>query len=211
MKRIQGVAVLVGVLMTLGAAGAYGADPFPPEEIPGIDHTRDLCMWRINKSFDGNAEGLFWRMYDCRTGSTSIHRTTITLRLLSNDGDGEGGCDQEVPPVPKNMLLEASGMTIHRQDGLAHFTGGVKLKDGATGPVLFEGTLELIARIGTHQALGESCDEKGHMEGWIVARGVESLSNLTLRAMVASEESLPGGPLLTPPFNRLTGVIIQAN
>jgi|SRR5215213_359096 len=212
MKRIQGVAVLVGVLMTLCAAGAYGAgDPFPPKEIPGIDYGRDLCMWRINKSFDGNAEGTFWREYDCKTGSTSLHRTEISLRVLSNDGDGEGGCDQEISGLPKNMYLEASGMTIYRKDGLAHFTGGIKLKDGAMGPVLFEGTMELMARIGTHQALGESCDEKQHMEGWIVARGVETLSNYTLRAMVAGEASLPGGPLLTPPLNRITGVIIESH
>lgn len=208
MKRIQGVAVLVGVLMTLGAAGAYGADPFPPEEIPGISYDRDLCMWRINKSFDGNAEAVFWRDYDCRSGSTSIHRTSIAFRVLSNDG--EGGCDEEVPGVPKNMFLEASGMTIYRKGGLAHFTGGVKLKDGAAGPVLFEGTIELMARIGTHQALGESCDEAKHMEGWIVARGVESLSNYTLRAMVAGESVLPGGLAATPPLNRITGVIIEA-
>ena len=58
MKRIQGVAALAGVLMTLCAAGAYGADdPFPPKEIPGIAYDRDLCMWRINKSFDGKAKG----------------------------------------------------------------------------------------------------------------------------------------------------------
>jgi hypothetical protein len=211
MKRIQGVAVLVGVLMTLCAAGAYGTDdPFPPKEIPGIAYDRDLCMWRINKSFDGNAEKTFWRDYDCRTGSTGLYRTEIALRVLSNDGDGEGSCDQEIPGLPKTMYMEAWGMTIYRKDGLAHFTGGVKLKDGAAGPVLFEGTIELMARIGTHQALGESCDEKGHMEGWIVARGVEAFSNLTLRAMVAGEASLPGGLLPTPPLNRITGVIIES-
>lgn len=209
MKRIQGIAVLAGALMTLCAGAAYAADPFPPIEIPGIDYSRDLCMWRINKSFDGNAEGVFWRRYECRTGLTSLHRTSIALRVLSNDG--EGGCDEEYPRLPKNWFLETSGMTIYRQDGLAHYSGRVQVRDGAVGPVLFEGIMELMSRIGTHQALGERCDEEKHMEGWIVARGVEAFSNLTLRAMVAGEAALPGGVLPTPPLNRITGVIIESN
>ena len=99
-------------------------------------------------------------------------------------------------------------MTIHRRDGLAHFTGRVQLKDGALGPVLFEGTMELMARIGTHQALGEGCGEAEHVEGWIVARGVEKLSGYSLRAQVAGQATLPDGLAAVPPLNRITGVII---
>jgi hypothetical protein len=210
MKRIQGVAVLVGVLMTLCAGVAYAADPFPPMEIPGIDYNRKLCMWRINKSFDGVLSGDLWREYECRTGPTGISRTQIAFRVLSNGGE-EGTCDQEVHGIPPNMYLESFGMTIHRKDDLAHYSGRVQLKDGALGPVLFEGTMELMARIGTHQALGERCDEEKHIEGWIVARGVDTLSNFTFRAMVAGEATLPNGLAATPPLNRITGVIIESN
>lgn len=205
MKRIQRVMILACALLAFCATGAY-ADPFPPMSIPGIDHSYDLCIWRINKSFDGLLEGDLWRRYTCTNSGTSVSRTQITFRVLSNDG--VENCDEEVPGVPANWFLEASGMTIHRRDGLAHFTGRIQLKDGAAGPVLFEGTMELMARIGTHQALGEGCGEAEHIEGWIVARGVENLSGYTLRAQVAGQATLPDGLAAVPPLNRITGVII---
>jgi hypothetical protein len=204
-NRKQRILALVGVL-ALCSSRAHAADPFPPMTIPGIDHSFDLCVWRINKSFDGLLESAFWRQYECKNGATAVSRTKISFRVLSNDG--VENCDEEVPDVPANWFLEAGGMTIHRRDGLAHFTGGVKLKDGAAGPVLFEGTMELMARIGTHQALGESCGEPEHIEGWIVARGVDALSGYTLRAQVAGQATLPGGLASVPPLNRITGVII---
>lgn len=208
MKRNQRVLVLICALLALSTTGAYAADPFPPMTIPGVDHSFDLCLWRINKSFDGLLEGDLWRRYTCASGGTSVSRTTITFRVLSNDG-GES-CDEDVPGVPANWFLEASGMTIERRDGLAHFTGRVQLKDGAVGPVLFDGTMELMARIGTHQALGEGCGELEHIEGWIVARGVEKLNGYSLRAQVAGQATLPNGLAAVPPLNRITGVIIGA-
>lgn len=206
MKRSLRVLVLICGLMALCATGAHAADPFPPMTIPGIDHSFDLCLWRINKSFDGLLEGDLWRRYECKNGLTTVSKTTISFRVLSNDG--VENCDEDVPDVPANWFLEASGMTILRRDGLAHFTGRVQLKDGALGPVLFDGTMELMARIGTHQALGEGCGEAEHIEGWIVARGVEKLDRYTLRAQVAGQATLPDGLAAVPPLNRITGVII---
>lgn len=210
MKSARRILLLVLSLMVLagGLAHAAPADPFPPVEIPGIPDTGDYCLWRINKSFDGLLDSEILSVYACRTGETKRSKTDITFRVLSNGGPG---CDEEVPGVPPNFFFQASGFTIHRRgDGLAHFTGTVELKDGAIGPTLFRGTLELTARIGTHQALGEVCNEIEHIEGWIVARGVDRLSIYTLRAMITGKADLPNGLAAQVPFNRITGVIIQA-
>lgn len=210
MKRDQRILLLFLSLLLLagGLAQASPADPFPPVEIPGIPDTGDYCLWRINKSFDGVLESEIQSVYGCRTGETKRSKTEINFRVLSSGGPG---CDEEVPGVPANLFLHASGFTIHRRgDGLAHFTGTVELKDGAAGPTLFKGTLELTARIGTHQALGEACNDIEHVEGWIVARGLDHLRNYTLRAMIAGKANLPNGLAAQAPFNRITGVIILA-
>lgn len=205
MNRDRRILLLVLSLLLLAVGLAQAADPFPPVEIPGIPDTGDYCLWRVNKSFDGLLESEILSVYGCRTGETKRSKTEISFRVLSTE------CDEEVPGVPPSLFLHASGFTIHRRgDGLAHFTGVVELKDGAAGPTVFKGTMELTARIGTHQALGEACNEIEHVEGWIVARGVGRLSIYTLRAMIAGKADLPNGLAAQPPFNRITGVILQA-
>jgi hypothetical protein len=112
--------------------------------------------------------------------------------------------------MPGDFLLEANGSTIHQSGGLAHFSGQFTLKDGATGPVVFEGTMELLGRVGTHQALGEQCNETQHIEGWLVGRGQGQWSQNTLRAVVSAEASFPDGLINASPTNRITGVIVKA-
>lgn len=207
MRRNQGAAVLVvGILMTLCATAAYAGDPFPPTPIPGIDHSYDQCLWRFNKFFDGNLTGEFLNGYTC-PGWTAQSATKIVFRVYSDAPN----CDEEIPGVPPNLFLEASGTTIQRRDGLAHFIGKVQLRDTAVGPVVFEGTMELMARVGSHQSLGEACNELEHIEGWIVARGAGSLSDLTLRATVAFKGTLPDGLAAEPGHDRITGVVIKAS
>ncbi len=206
MKRNQGILFLVCTLMTLFATAAYAGDPFPPMPIPGIDHSYDQCLWRFNKFFDGDLTGEFLRGYTC-PGWTAQSGTKIVFRVYSDAPN----CDEEIPGVPPNMLLEASGTTIQRRDGLAHFIGKVQLKQVTPEVVFFEGTLELLARVGTHQSLGEACDELEHIEGWIVARGVGPLSDLTLRATVALKATLPDGLAGEPGYNRITGVVLKAS
>ncbi len=181
--------------------------PFTPTTIPGIPATGNYCLWRINKSFDGTLQSQLGRPYRCATGETRHSKTLITFRVL---GSGGPRCDEPVPNVPANWFLSAEGSTVHRADGLAHFSGTVVLRNGAAGPVLFRGTMEVTGRVGTHQALGDKCDEREHFEGWLVARGAGALSNYTLRAVLAGKAPLPNGTAALPVQNRMTGVIVKA-
>ncbi|HEX6899018.1 MAG TPA: hypothetical protein VF789_04865 [Thermoanaerobaculia bacterium] len=204
--RNQRILILACILATLCAATAHAGDPFPPMSVPGIDHSYDQCLWRFNKFFDGNLTGEFLRGYTCPAW-TAQSDTKIVFRVYSDAPN----CDEEIPGVPPNMLLEAAGTTILRRDGLAHFIGKVQLKQVSPEVVFFEGTLELLGRVGTHQSLGEACNELEHIEGWIVARGVDKLSDLTLRATVALKATLPDGLAGEPGHNRITGVVLKAS
>lgn len=208
MKRIRRIFLLALPLLLLSGGLAQAADPFPPVEIPGIPDTGEYCLWRFGKFFDGTLASELQSMWGCKTGETGRSKTEINFRVYSNGRE----CDEAVPGVPENLFLHASGFTLHRSssNGLAHFTGTVELKDGAVGPVIFEGTMELTARIGTHESLGEACNEVDHVEGWIVARGVGRLSIYTLRAMIAAKADLPNGLAGEAPSNRMAGVIIKA-
>jgi hypothetical protein len=207
MNRDRRILLLVLPLLLLAGGTAQAADPFPPAEIPGIPDTGEYCLFRFSKFFDGTLMSELQSVWGCTTGETRRSKTEINFRVYSNGRE----CDEEVPGVPANLFLHASGFTLHRRgNGPAHFTGTVELKDGATGPTIFEGTMELTARIGTHEALGEACNEFDHVEGWIVARGVGRLYVYTLRAMIAAKADLPDGLANEAPSNRITGVIIQA-
>jgi len=205
----QRVVVLLGALLAFqGALAQAQFDPFPPIQLPDIPSSGNYCLWRINKSFDGTLQSqILGGRYQCATGETRHSPTTLTFRVLSMGG---ATCDEPVPGVPANLFLQATGTTVHRADGLAYFTGTVVLKDGAAGPTLFRGPMEVGGGIGTHQILGERCNELTHIEGWIVARGVGTLSDYTFRAMVAGKADLPNGLAGEAPANRITGVIVKA-
>ncbi len=206
MSRDRRILLLVLSLLLLPSV-AQAADPFPPVEIPGIPDTGEYCLFRFNKFFDGILMSELQSRWGCTTGETGRSKTEISFRVYSNGRE----CDEAVPGVPENLFLHASGFTLHRSgNGHAHFTGKVELKDGAVGPTIFEGTMELTARIGTHEALGEACNEFDHIEGWIVARGVGRLHVYTLRAMIAAKADLPNGLANEAPSNRITGVIVKA-
>jgi hypothetical protein len=207
MNRGRRILLLVLSLLLLAGGLAQAADPFPPMEIPGVPDTGEYCLWRFGKFFDGTLAGELQSIWGCKTGETQRSKTEINFRVYSNGRE----CDEEVPGVPANLFLHASGFTLHRGgNGPAHFTGTVELSDGAIGPTIFKGTMELTARIGTHEALGEACNEVDHVEGWIVARGVGRLSVYTLRAMIAAKADLPNGLAGEAPSNRMAGVIIKA-
>ena len=206
MRRNPGALALVGIFMMLCATAAHAGDPFPPTPVPGIDYSYDLCMYRFNKFFDGDLTGEFLRGYTCPSW-TAQSGTKIGFRVYSDAPN----CDEEIPGVTPNLYLEASGATIQRRDGLAHFIGKVLLREKPDGTIFFEGTLELMARVGTHQFLGEACDELDHVEGWIVARGAGSLSDFTLRASVTFKATLPDGLAGEPGYNRMTGVVLKAS
>jgi hypothetical protein len=207
MNRDRRIFLLAVSLLLLAGGLAQAAELFPPVEIPGIPATGEYCLWRFGKFFDGTLAGELQSIWGCKTGEMRRSKTEISFRVYSNGRE----CDEAVPGVPENLFLHASGFTLHRSgNGPAHFTGTVELKDGAAGPTIFQGTMELTARIGTHEALGEACNEVDHVEGWIVARGVGRLHVYTLRAMIAAKADLPDGLAGEAPSNRISGVIIQA-
>jgi hypothetical protein len=78
--------------------------------------------------------------------------------------------------------------------------------------VLFSGTLDLIARIGSHPALGEPCAPEDHVEGWFVGQGKGDFAKMSLRVVLAGHGQLASGTHAFPDAsrNRIIGTLIIA-
>ncbi len=182
---------------------------FPDMEIPWIGSNTDYCILRVNRSFDGVFEGHEpERRYRCDELGTERFDSAVTWRVTASPG-----CDESAKLLPHGFLT-SPGTTFLRQDGFAHYLGRFLLvkQDPASPDVpMFTGTLELIARSGSHQALGEACDEKGHVEGWLIGRGEGPAEKYTLRVIVVGESTLEPGTHAFPnaAINRLTGTLIR--
>ena len=175
------------------------ARKLPEITIPGVPKGK-CCLWQIDKVAAGNREATdFGELYDCETGRTQQATVVIKLELKST----RLICDQIVAQklLPDGSVLEAKGGFTFRSDGFAHFTGSFTIQN-VDGKRSFQGTIELMDRVGTHRAC-EKCNEKSHLEGWLVGRASEH-DNLTLRAMIALK-----GVSLSPdaPKKRLSGII----
>ena len=188
--------------------------PFPEVTIPGIASGVNYCIFRVNRTFDGMFEGSQRASsYTCGTGpeakKTSRFSSTTTWRITA-----ALDCDESFAVWP-TTLLTAKGITIAREDGFAHFVGtfsSVQKKTGQPDVPYFKGTLELIGRSGSHQKLGEACDEDGHIEGWIIGRGQRSVSKYILRAAIVAKGklSIGVGPFPDASVNRITGTLIKS-
>ena len=88
------------------------------------------------------------------------------------------------------------GTTIARKDKVAHY---------------LVGTMELVGRIGSHQQLGEACDEDNRVEGWLVGRGEPPVAGYTLRAVIVAKAQLGIAlmPFADTTINRITGTLIK--
>lgn len=181
-------------------------DRFPPLTHPGLESSRNCCVWRINKRFEGPVTSETGISYDCETGKTRRRKTQITFRIFH-----AGNCDEIVIGFPPDGLLTADGTTYHRRDNLAHFMGQFILKQMPSGEPLFKGTIEILGRAGSHQST-EQCDEDKHIEGWLVGKGTGALSRYTLRAVLQGflHKSFPDGTALIPQQNRISGVVMKA-
>ena len=126
----------------------------------------NVCIRRFARTFDGIIEGIDPVRYKCRAVATERMTTSVTFRISA-----KADCDDVGTLVPVTGL-RAKGTTIRRADGFAHFAGRAQIIDATPDPdvVLFSGTLDLIARIGSHPALGEPCAPEEHVEGWFVGR-----------------------------------------
>ena len=78
--------------------------------------------------------------------------------------------------------------------------------------VLFRGTLDLIARIGSHPALGEPCAPEEHVEGWFTGRGAGRYAKMTLNVILAGGGQLASGTHAFPNAgeNRIIGTLVIA-
>ena len=126
--------------------------PFPDVTIPGISSGMNYCIIRVDRTFDGVLEGSQRAAtYHCGAGheakKTSRFPTTLTWRITA-----ALECDESLSVWPSTQL-GAKGITIVREDGFAHFVGQfsiVKKTQGQPDVAYFKGTLELIARSGSH-------------------------------------------------------------
>lgn len=207
---VGAMTLLLAGLLWSQAMPAHGQAPFPNVPIPGIPPTGNCCLWQLHKRApEGRRTVQFGPFYACDTGRTSRGGTRFRLPLVSEGAP----CDQ-ANLIPNGSVLEASGNTIRRTDGFAHFFGQFTIRNPA-GAVLFSGTMEVMDRIGTHHAPfgAEACNQQGHMEGWLVGRGGPPLPNHTLRAMITARASLPTGAtpaaVTLPVFASLDGALIK--
>ena len=168
----------------------------------------NLCIRRFARTFDGVAEGSDAIRYKCRTVATERMTTSITFRITA-----AMDCDDVGTLLPVTGL-RAKGTTIRRADGFAHFAGRAEILNAAPDPdvVLFRGTLDLIARIGSHPALGEPCAPEEHVEGWFTGRGTGRYAKMTLNLVFAGGGRLATGTHAFPNAgeNRVTGTLVIA-
>lgn len=184
---------------------------FPDINIPWITSNTDYCIFRVNRSFDGTFEGSDPEAkYRCDEIGTARFNAELTWRITASPG-----CDESDKLLPSGFL-SARGETFLRDDGFAHYLGRftiVKKGFGLPDVPMFSGIVELIGRSGSHQALGEACDEKEHVEGWLIGRGIAGgpAEKYALRVAVVGQSTLEPGIHAFPnsAVNRLTGTLIR--
>ena len=168
----------------------------------------EVCIRRFARVFDGVTEGSGPVGYRCRAVATERMSTRITFRITA-----KMECD-DVGTLVHVTGLTARGTTIRRNDGFAHFTGRAQIIDAKPDPdvVLFSGSLDLIARIGSHVALGEACAPENHVEGWFTGKGQGNFAKMTLQLVVAGQGELASGIHAFPDAgkNRITGTLVIA-
>ena len=168
----------------------------------------NVCIRRFARTFDGVTEGSDAVRYKCRTVVTERMTTSITFRITA-----AMDCDDVGTLVPVTGL-RAKGTTIRRADGFAHFAGRATIINASPDPdvVLFKGTLDLIARIGSHPALGEPCAPEDHVEGWFTGRGAGRFEKMTLNVILAGGGQLASGTHAFPNagLNRIIGSLVIA-
>lgn len=206
--RIIRAMILVCLLLSL-----WGCTKKPPEEtVPDLP-TGEYCLTRINKSLDGSLNSELLSSYNCPSGETERRSVQLKVRVMSNGGPA---CDETVPGFVETAFLDAEGSAVVRSDSLAHFLGQFQIHNGDEVK-LFEGTIEIIGKIGTHQpgpfnSCEELCGQNKHMEGWLAGSGIGELSKYTLRAMLAIDvgENLPVANSFVQSTSRMVGVLIEA-
>lgn len=177
----------------------------PPVTIPGVPPGVNACLRQVYKKGEGARKFAPGKPYRCPTGETMRSNTTFSLKLHT----GGAPCDQDPALIPDGSVLTATGNTIWRADGLAHFAGSYRIVH-PRGRILYYGVIEIIDRVGTHPQ--EPCNPRSHFEGWLVGRSGRGLEVTLLRAMIAGTsrllDKLPTDDYETPVQAMLNGVVI---
>lgn len=173
-----------------------------------------ICIYRFNRTFKGSLKAEPGTRYPCGSGhavkNTSNFAATLTLPI-----GPASGCDESKPHFPTGLVLRAKGTVIAREDGFAQFTSRcnlVKKEKDDKEVVYFSGTVNLVFNIGSHQALGEKCDEPRHAEGWLNVSGqtpeVRKYDlSAALVAQVETNDLKDGAGFDNTQVNRLSGVL----
>jgi hypothetical protein len=166
------------------------------------------CVLRVNRMFDGHIVASRSRTFTCNVGGQAMEVRRVTTEVAWRLGVGVA-CDESMPIVP-NSFFGVRGTTSMRSDGFAHFSGRLTITDLAEDepPVLlFVGRMDLIGRIGSHQFLGENCDEHEHYEGWLAASGRGPLEGHRMPCVVVGHGELPEGITANVSINRISGTL----
>ena len=168
-----------------------------------------VCLRRFARTFDGIVEAAGAIRYKCQAKDTERMTTSVTFRITA-----KAECDDVGKLLGSGLGLRARGATIRRADGFAHFAGRAEIIDSTGEPdvVLFNGNLELVARIGSHPSLGEACGPEQHVEGWFVGQGQGKLTKMTLRVIFTGKGDLAAGinPFPDASQNRVIGTLVIA-
>jgi len=179
--------------------------PVPPIPRTLAAVPANCCLWQISKTATGQRVLTYAAPYQCDTGQTVRAATQIRLGFVTAPP-----CDQDPTLLPPGSKLEASGNTIRRADGFAVFTGTFTIRDAA-GAALLEGKMQLVDRIGSHQAPfgSELCNPENHQEGWLDGEGTGSFSSFRLHAAIAARGPLPAASGPQSLAVRMIGALVK--
>jgi len=215
MKRNQALVVCVGAVLAVAfVAAVFGAvavtEKAPAAKIATTEeagitpsaavavlvppNSMLVLIHKWAKLTDGQRTLTFGEPYGSATGQTRRVTTQIHLVMLPSPGD------QAMGMVPNGSVLDASGTTFRREDGVAAFTGSFTIKKpGPEGATIFTGTMELLDGLGSQP------------QGWLHGDGAGPMSSWRLEAAITGAGSLlplTSGP---HPFGapRIVGVLVK--
>jgi hypothetical protein len=175
-------------------------------------HVYKPCILRFDRVFDGSIQSTTKSEYSCKRGVNKIFtdKTSLLTTILAWKITVSTNCDESKQTFSATGL-KGEGSTIVRHDGFAHFFGTcsvIEKKFGQPEITHFKGSIELIGRTGSHQSLGELCNQDEHIEGWLVGQGQGELSNCMLNAIIVCKGKFPSGALPDVSINRITGSLV---
>jgi hypothetical protein len=144
-----------------GSGNPNGCEPIPKEG--------QQCLWRVSKNAGIKIKRDTPPAYKCGTGATKKCRTEAIFTLTDHQN-----CDESSALIPDSSVIRVTGHEILRDDATGVFTGTFDLFNMA-GNKLGAGDVYILSRVGTHRhpvssQECESCDPRGHSEGYLCGK-----------------------------------------